>query len=110
MLFKLVFPLGYMPGNLLAGEWLVLCPQGLPAGLLAADSHHHGADADDSEADHSSSDQQRLCPLGSGFAMAGMANHGPSCCSHNIGLQPINFLLLAHANSIGNYKARAPPV
>ena len=113
MLFKLVFPLGYMPGNLLAGEWLVLCPQGLPAGLLAADTHHHhgaDADADDSSTDRSSSDQQRLCPLGSGFAMAGMANHGPSCCSHDIALQPINFLLLAHANSTGNYKARAPPV
>ncbi|MEO1204573.1 MAG: hypothetical protein AAFX10_17860, partial [Pseudomonadota bacterium] len=42
-LLRALIPLGYMPGNLLAGEFARLCPSVLPEATLA-DSHHghHG--------------------------------------------------------------------
>lgn len=39
---KLVVPAGFMPGSLTSGEWLVVCPSGLPAGMLESFSGHGG--------------------------------------------------------------------
>lgn len=56
LLLRATVPAGYMPGDLLAGEWAVPCPSGFPAALFelapdsgdAHDHHHsgHGAHAD----------------------------------------------------------------
>jgi len=112
MLFKLAFPAGFMPGNLLAGEWLTLCPQGLPSGVLAEAAHHHGADTDsaDNESDRSGQDQQGMCPVGSGFAMAGMASTFPACCSISGAPPQITSPLLGLREADSSYQARAPPV
>lgn len=116
MLFKLVMPAGFMPGNLLAGEWITLCPQGLPPGLLDQAAHHHGAG---SEVDHgqtddntrnTAADHQQLCPLGSAFAMAGMVSHQPPCCSSASADVISTALLLDPAIAGHSYHARAPPV
>ena len=31
VVMRALIPVGYMPGNLLAGEFMILCPQGVPA-------------------------------------------------------------------------------
>lgn len=124
MLMKLVVPAGFMPGDLLAGEWLTVCPQGLPAGLLAQSPHHHGAGSDvaDSaagQADHENGqkdgqadaqDHQPLCPLGSGFAMAAASDQSPDCCRNAATLPPSPLRLPDYAARTHSYHARAPPV
>ena len=57
LLTRALIPLGYMPGNLLAGEFMVLCPTGLPQALAAASHSHHGDDGPMLDAD-------RACPIG----------------------------------------------
>ncbi|MBU1189009.1 MAG: hypothetical protein KKC01_08260 [Gammaproteobacteria bacterium] len=132
MLIKLVVPAGFMPGNLLAGEWLTVCPQGLPAGLLAQSPHHHGAGSDVADsatghADHENGqkdghkggqedaqadaqDHQPLCPLGSGFAMAAASGQSPDCCRSATTLPPSPVRLPDYAAHTYSYHARAPPV
>ncbi len=64
---KLCFPPGYMPGSVSQGHWIVVCPQGLPAGALADANHHHGDD-------HPNDPTQQLggdCPLGSQLSANG---------------------------------------
>ncbi|MEJ8568114.1 hypothetical protein [Elongatibacter sediminis] len=39
---KLAVPAGFMPGSLASGQWLVVCPSGLPTGMLASFSGHGG--------------------------------------------------------------------
>lgn len=129
MLIKLVVPAGFMPGNLLAGEWLTVCPQGLPAGLLAQSPHHHGGGSyvgdsatdrpdqdntqDDSQKDDSQTDtqgHQPLCPLGSGFAMAAATGQSPDCCSSGSTLPVSPMRLPDYSARIHLYHARAPPI
>ncbi len=45
-LLRAFMPLGYMPGNLLAGEFARLCPSVMPIGTHADGHHaHHGNDS-----------------------------------------------------------------
>ncbi len=56
---RALIPLGYMPGNLLAGEFVVLCPTGVPAEVMRAlhgDHHDH---------EQPVMDVDKTCPIGS---------------------------------------------
>jgi len=55
VLLRATIPAGYMPGNLLAGEFVRLCRAGLPPGAFGEHHANHGDDA--VEADGS-------CPVG----------------------------------------------
>jgi hypothetical protein len=64
LILRAIIPLGYMPGNILAGEFMVLCPSGLPAEVLRAlQLTHHGHDKDVVDVDSS-------CPIGSALQPA----------------------------------------
>ena len=50
MLVNLISPAGFMPADLSGGHWLMVCPDGLPSGLIDTGHHDHGRtghDADD---------------------------------------------------------------
>ena len=63
---RALIPLGYMPGDALSGEFVVLCPTGLPASVARA--LHIGHD------DHASNvvDVDRDCPIGSALNFASL--------------------------------------
>ncbi len=60
LLLNIAYPAGYMPGDLTQGNWVVICPDGLPQGVLS--DAHHGHGGDDHDHDESSNS---YCPLGS---------------------------------------------
>lgn len=62
---RAMIPLGYMPGNLLAGEFMVLCPSGLPANVAHALHNHHDAATVTVEAD-------KACPIGAALQYAAL--------------------------------------
>lgn len=64
LVVRAMIPNGYMPGNLLAGEFMVLCPQGLPLPAAQALHHDHGAKNHGAE-NELSFDADRACPIGS---------------------------------------------
>ena len=68
LVLRSAIPLGYMPGNLLAGEFMVLCPSGVPAVMLEALSGHHA------HHDMSTVDVDRDCPIGSALTPAWISN------------------------------------
>jgi hypothetical protein len=63
MSVRALIPMGYMPGDLLAGEFVVLCPVGLPASMKH--HGHHGYDGAVVDAD-------RACPIGSALQYAAL--------------------------------------
>ncbi len=63
LLARALIPLGYMPGNLLAGEFMVLCPSGLPGQIAESLHHHHGESETVFDAD-------RTCPIGAALQYA----------------------------------------
>lgn len=102
---RALIPLGYMPGNLLAGEFMVLCPSGLPANIAhALHDHHDAATTITIEAD-------KTCPIGAALQYAALpTDAAPSARSAPMlparsanpgslqGLKPLRLFL-----------ARAPP-
>ena len=61
---RALIPLGYMPGNLLIGEFAVLCPEGVPEEVMQIlHRGHHDHDADVVNVDQS-------CPIGSALQLA----------------------------------------
>ena len=64
LMLRALIPLGYMPGNVLAGEYMVLCPAGLPPLARASGHHEHHAAADET----TSLDQ--ACPIGTAMLQA----------------------------------------
>ena len=64
LLVRALIPLGFMPGNALAGEFFVICPAGLPAAV--AERLHLGHEQ------HSQTvvDVDRACPIGSALNVA----------------------------------------
>lgn len=67
---RALVPAGYMPGNLLAGEFMVLCPGGMQAEFvqqLQADQGNH-----DPHSAHGQSvvDADTSCPIGSALQLA----------------------------------------
>ena len=65
LLARALIPLGYMPGNLLAGEFMVLCPSGLTGQIAESLHHHHGESETVFDAD-------RACPIGAALQYAGI--------------------------------------
>ena len=68
---RALIPLGYMPGNVLAGEFMVLCPTGLPAGFLVDAGHQHHSSHDSH--DTGMVDADRACPIGTSLKYAAAA-------------------------------------
>ena len=71
LMLRALIPLGYMPGNALAGEFVVLCPSGLSAEIAQAlhSGHHH---------DQSAIDMDAECPIGSALQSAALPTLLPS--------------------------------
>jgi hypothetical protein len=66
LVMRALIPAGYMPGNLLDGEFMVLCPAGMSPSLLsAAGNAHEGHEQDFLDVD-------RDCPIGSALQFAWM--------------------------------------
>ncbi len=64
---RALIPLGYMPGNLLAGEFVVLCPTGMPIEVMQAlHQNHH-------DSEQAVMDVDQTCPIGSALQPAWMA-------------------------------------
>lgn len=65
VLLRALIPLGYMPGNALAGEFVVLCPTGLPAAIAQTlhDGHLHHEPA---------VDMDQECPIGNALQTAAL--------------------------------------
>lgn len=74
---RALIPAGYMPGNLLEGEFVRLCPAGLPAFTRheVHAGHHDGQAEDGFSAD---SELSSVCPLGAGFGQAGLLGALPA--------------------------------
>ncbi|MBT8080530.1 MAG: hypothetical protein KJO31_18260 [Gammaproteobacteria bacterium] len=71
LMLRALIPLGYMPGNALAGEFVVLCPTGLSAELAQAlhHGHHH---------EQSTVDMDAQCPIGTALQSAALPTLLPS--------------------------------
>ena len=105
LMIRAVIPLGYMPGNLLAGEFMVLCPTGLPASFaLSAEHHHHGDDAP-------MMDAERACPIGGALQQALLPTGAASVASLDrfrpVGVTPPANPVPIHPPA--RYHSRAPP-
>ena len=105
LLMRALVPVGYMPGNLLAGEYMVLCPVGLPAAVAAALHSDHGSHARDIV------DADRTCPIGSALKPAFL----PIEPAEHVVLWQPQLLLGEQANVTllsrhpVPYRSRAPP-
>lgn len=62
IILQVLFPAGYMAGDLGAGWYLRICHSGLPEGVL--DHHHHGADENTTTVSHDAP----YCPQGDGYS------------------------------------------
>lgn len=70
LVLRALIPVGYMPGNLTAGEFMVLCPSGLSGELILqaiGGEHHHHADA--------GIDADKACPIGVTLKYAAIPDH-----------------------------------
>ncbi len=103
LLLRAFIPVGYMPGNLLAGEFARLCATGLAAPL--AHAGHHGAhDGTELSAD-------KACPVGLALKFAALPTAfielPPSVSPESFAVpqygKPIDVLTRAP------FRARAPP-
>lgn len=95
---RALIPVGYMPGNLLEGEFVRLCPAGLPAltGHAGQDGHaghHENVDSIPADVELSS-----VCPLGAALGQAGL-----------IDAQPAPFLPAAAAGLTAPATDESPP-
>jgi len=78
MLGKLVAPAGFMPADLSGGHWLMICPEGLPSGVLDTGQHDHGHGEHN---DHDGDDRPLQlgldqCPIGAAAGFAAIVTHG----------------------------------
>ena len=64
LLLRATIPLGFMPGNVLAGEFVVLCPAGLPADTVRQLHHDHAGH------DEKTVDMDARCPIGTALQYA----------------------------------------
>lgn len=105
MVGKLLVPPGFMADQLDADGWLVVCPEGLPAGLV---DHHHDGDDHDSGSDTRTGVQH--CPIGATTASPGLlptvAQIAPVPGPHFFLPTPIR---LAPRRYAARAQARAPP-
>ena len=110
LLTRALIPTGYMPGNLLAGEFMVLCPVGLPALAQSLGHGHH--DGHDGGHDGAMVDADRACPIGAALSYAALpAGLQPSTVSLTPQESPVTALrVLAQRPRAWTVQARAPPL
>ena len=104
ILVRALIPLGYMPGNVLDGEFMVLCPSGLPANIVHALHGHHDADA--------ALELDRACPIGGALHYAALPTDAVDAAdpeSHQlfIAQEPGIF---RGTKPLRLFRARAPPL
>ena len=101
-----LIPLGYMPGDLLAGEFVVLCPTGVPLEVMRQlHRGHHDHDAKVVDVDQS-------CPVGSALQPAWLPAPEPAQlvlqhASDKIDFYPLSSFYAIHAR---RYDSRGPPL
>lgn len=105
LVLRAMIPSGYMPGNLLAGEFMVLCPQGLPAPTLHAMHHDH----DDRQ--QVLFDADSSCPIGSVLLVAAPPPSAPLQNSVAVAKSSLHAAveLPRQFSPIFFYNSRAPP-
>jgi len=105
LVLRSAIPLGYMPGNLLAGELMVLCPTGMPKAVLVILSAHHVHDADVSV------DADRDCPIGSALKPAWITDTGLGDVALDTAqtATSTDLLISAVTRPVRAYHQRAPP-
>ena len=64
IILQVLFPAGYMAGDLDAGWYLRICHSGLPDGVLDHHHHHHDADENTTTVSHDAP----YCPQGDGYS------------------------------------------
>lgn len=104
LLARALIPLGYMPGNLLAGEFMVLCPSGLPGRVGASLHHHH-------ETSETAFDADRTCPIGAALQYAALPTDVVEA-DLSAGFRqapPAEPLTLHDLKPLRVFRARAPP-
>lgn len=106
LLFNVAYPSGYMPGDISQGQWIVVCPYGLPDGMLADSGHDHGGDEGERAEDSSS-------PCVIGGQQAGKFALPLSLAVVPVlpgSLPSISISLASGSYSGAIYQSRAPPV
>lgn len=103
LLMRAMIPVGYMPGNLLDGEFARLCPTGLPMSLAHA-GHHAAHDDTELSAD-------KACPVGFALKFAALPTAQIESTFH---ARPDFFPAPQSGHSVDNvtvayFHARAPP-
>lgn len=107
VVMRALIPLGYMPGNLLEGEFMVLCPSG-SGGQGLVSSHHHG--------EHGEMgieiDADEACPIGVTLKYAALPFDVGPCISPPLpqATPLIESESAVERITIGIFRARVPPV
>lgn len=106
LILRAMIPLGYMPGNLVAGEFMVLCPSGVPAGFMQALSHRHHMH------DESSIDIDQVCPIGTALQHAWLPQEHvefavEAAQRDTVAIEEFSVL---SASTARYYNSRAPPL
>lgn len=103
---RAMVPAGYMPGNLLAGEFMVLCPSGMQAEFVRQLHPGHGTH------DQNVVDADTSCPIGSALQPAFLpADEYPQAVSINLPRYTAEILhRLFAATPLRRYRSRAPPL
>jgi hypothetical protein len=106
LLVRALIPLGYMPGNVLDGEYMVLCPVGLAASAFAESHHHHGGDGE------TVVDADRACPLGTALQSAALLPNDsiPFESSNTAVIRNVPQDDVFDTRFQAKYRSRAPPL
>lgn len=115
LIARLLIPIGFMPGNLWAGQYMVPCPTSMPAWVFDSrgDVHHvHHSHHQQTADDHRDLlGAERQCPVGlalsGGFMTApeGGDVAAPQAFNAAIVLEPV----ARQTSQVRHYLSRAPP-
>lgn len=102
---RALIPLGYMPGNLFAGEFMVLCPTGMPQSMFASGHHEHHESGDESAS------AEQACPIGSALQHAAvpMPEFPEISVSGTYATQIRELFDVTATCAFHHYLSRAPP-
>lgn len=104
LLLRMAIPAGYMPGNVLAGEFMVLCPEGLPAAVLQSLHKGHG------HHDTPTLDADSACPIGTALQAAAPPSAAPLPLPQAIPPRlAVSHGTVAERITTRRYDSRAPP-
>ncbi|MGI9222155.1 MAG: hypothetical protein ACR2QS_14085 [Woeseiaceae bacterium] len=110
LLIRALLPLGYMPGNLLGGEFATLCPVASSATFqliepASAHDHHVGDDAE-------SFSVGTACPIGSSLFFDALPSiSSPLALTAALPAQlETNYFLPVRTATLTTHHARAPPL